>query len=121
MNKEKEDRNEINDSIDWLCNPQLEINDYTSKYNYFNEVISNNDILHNNMQAFITHYGVFDIQTQNIYIKDIRTLIFDCIQINNVKLDNINQKSKDIFKQMNETVHCCNHNFFKTLDILDTV
>ena len=140
MNYQKEDTYESNDSIEWLCNPQL---DYTilqrenectqsptniatnTATNIATNIATNtatnttrNDILHDNIQQFIEHYGVIDKSSQNKYIKDIRKLIFDWIRIDNIDISHVQKKSSQLFTHMRDIEHICSNEWFYMVDTL---
>mgnify|MGYP006158558227 CR=1 FL=1 len=132
MNYQKEDTYESNDSIEWLCNPQLDYpilqheNECTqSPTNIATNIATNtatntttNDILHDNIQQFIEHYGVIDKSSQNKYIKDIRKLIFDWIRIDNIDISHVQKKSSQLFTHMRDIEHICSNECFYMVDTL---
>ena len=114
------DISEINDSIEWLCNPQLEysILQHENKSTQSTTNVDINDILHDNIQQFIEHYGVIDKSSQNNYIKDIRKLIFDWIRIDNIDITHVQKKSLHLFTQMKDIKHICSIEWFYMVDTL---
>jgi|TARA_B110001450_G_scaffold256668_1_gene288062 hypothetical protein len=116
---------DLQDSIEWLCSPQMKdpILQYENDFVQINTTnttndIDTNDILHNNIQKFVDYYGVIDKKSQNKYIKDIRKLIFNWIQIDNINIDNVQEKSTQLFTQMSEIKDICSKKWFDVLDTL---
>ena len=115
-NINKNNNSEIQESIEWLSNPQIDepILQYETDFIQ----LQNNDILHENIHTFIEYYGVINKHTENKYIKEIRKLIFKWIDIENVHVGNISEISTQLFYQMSEIKNICSKIWFRILDAL---